>query len=281
MNDSIKRTPSSATFWFMLTPALAYARPPIHTAVAVWLALLTCGCQMWPAPIYPRLELPAGAARTRVLFVGNSLTYYNDLPGLLAQLSRNEPAPIEFDYETHPAWSLRRHWEWGSARKKIADGRWNYVVLQDFSTMPVDELEISIEYFRRFCELVTRSGGRAIVFENWPRKNRPNDAMTLAETYRTIQSQTGAAIAPVGQAWRRSRAAHPQIALMIDDRHPTPAGTYLAACVLYQAIYQKPATSLPTEIEGLRLDPPTATKLRETARLAFDPRSLDAPAMGH
>jgi hypothetical protein len=68
---------------------------------------------------------------------------------------------------------------------------------------------------------------------------------SLASAYTEISSQLGAALAPVGLAWRRARQLDSTIALWDADlSHPTPKGSYLAACVFYAKIFQSSPVGL-------------------------------------
>lgn len=66
----------------------------------------------------------------RVLFTGNSLTYFNDLPATVAALGRSAGTPIEYDTVARPDCSLEDHWNQGDARRAIGRGGWTWVVLQ-------------------------------------------------------------------------------------------------------------------------------------------------------
>ncbi len=83
----------------------------IFVALFAWFA---GGCHMYrlyEPPRFTRITFTAEAPRTRVLFVGNSLTYYNDLAGLVQQFSAKEAKPVEFEVVAVPGVSLRYHWD--------------------------------------------------------------------------------------------------------------------------------------------------------------------------
>src|ERR1700761_2011757 len=74
------------------------------------------GCEFNGLQRYERLQRLAGKPMTRVLMIGDSLTYYNDLPGLLGQMSLREAAPIYMEQITGPLQSLQFHWDTGAAK---------------------------------------------------------------------------------------------------------------------------------------------------------------------
>src|SRR5689334_13323400 len=93
---------------------------------ALWCTLLPAsllaGCRLYEKPTYERLAFSPGTKTKKVLFIGNSLTYYNDLPGLVQQLSARESQPIEVDSVTLPNATLADHWTLTAARKHLERG---------------------------------------------------------------------------------------------------------------------------------------------------------------
>src|SRR4051812_11837996 len=97
------------------------------------LVAVPTGCRLYEPPRYERLAIPAGAPAIRVLMIGDSLTYYNDMPGVLQQLSAREAKPIYIEPITTAGTSLWFHWNLDDSRNRIARGHFDFVILQDFS----------------------------------------------------------------------------------------------------------------------------------------------------
>ncbi len=228
------------------------------------LSLLT-GCRLYEPPIYPRLALAPNVRPLRVLFIGNSLTYYNDLSGLVQQLSMKEERPLEVDSVTVANATLAFHWTSSSARKRLQRSRWDFVVLQEYSTLAADNPEKMRADYLRFAGEVKGAGAQPIIFENWTHAGRPQDMPGMHQTYEEVQEETGGELAAIGTAWARGRKEHPEIKMFEDEKHPSVAGTYLTACVLYKTLYHKPATGLPLAIAGLKLSQEMARMLQHVA----------------
>jgi hypothetical protein len=228
---------------------------------------LLAGCRLYEAPIYQRIVTTPDARSLKVLFIGNSLTYYNDLAGLVQAFSAKEEHPLYIDAVTFPLASLDWHWNHTAAREKIREGNWDLVILQQYSTAAADDPQGTVEQYARFGAEVARIGAKPIIFQNWTRSNREGDYDRMLSTYKQVQGSIGGTFAPIGEAWRIARHEHPEIKLFqpLDDRHPTVAGTYLTACVLYKVLYGKPAVGLPVELPGLKLDAATARTLQGVA----------------
>jgi hypothetical protein len=104
-----------------------------------------------------------------------------------------------------------------------------------------------------------------ILFENWTVRDRNDDLPALHDFYQQAIDANAAIMAPIGTAWQNCRASYPEISLLLDDRHPNDAGTYLAACVLYDVIYHKPSSELRMDLDGPDLPRETKKTLRQIA----------------
>ncbi len=223
------------------------------------------GCRLYEPPRYDRLTFAPGAPQTRVLMIGDSLTYYNDLPGLLQQFSAAEKAPVYIEQITFPLASLKNHWKGNKAVERIRQGRFDYVILQDFSRKPVTDPQDCLLYFSKFDQEIKNSGAKTIVFQNWTRRDLEKDYPALVHTYGLIIDRTHAQFAPIGAAWKLCADRRSDIQLLLDDRHPTEAGSYLAACVLYRTLYHQPASALPAQLPGPKLPENVRMALRTIA----------------
>ena len=131
--------------------------------------------------------------------------------------------------------------------------------------MPATDPKATLAHFQEFATLAHFSPAYAwIIFENWT-AGHSQDATIMTKTYAEAQTTTGATLAPIGSAWRKCQEMYPNIPLLQDDRHPTVAGTYLSALVLYRVLYAHPATGLPVSLKGLQLSPETAALLQHVA----------------
>lgn len=238
---------------------------------------------------------PGPAARpVRVLFIGNSYTFFHDVPGLLVDLGRRaRPArDIEVDQVVVGGATLRDHWGDGRALDKLRGGRWDYVVLQEQSMLGyVAENGVGRvnhpEYFRRSARLFDReiraAGARTVLFHTWAPRDHPEWQGALDVGYFPLARELNAILAPVGVAWQRVRRDRPELDLYFrDGRHPGPAGSYLAAVTLWAAIFGQSPVGLSSVVWGRAPDPQTGQPTdppRELVRLtAADARLLQEAA---
>ena len=199
-----------------------------------------------------------------VLFIGNSFTARNDLPGLIAKMAAAKRKRINHTLVSAGGASLRRHWNDAIARKEIASGRYDLVVLQEQSTLPIKNAQRFYENVRLFDEAVKAVGAKTVLYMTWARQNASEAQEVLASAYTTIGGELGAAVVPVGVAWEKFLAKHQEPVLHDrDQRHPTLAGSFLAACVFVGTLFGESPAEYDCEADGLDKD--TRLRLEKTA----------------
>jgi hypothetical protein len=167
-----------------------------------------------------------------ILFIGNSFTLRNDLPALLATMAAERGVCIEHKLISAGGASLRTHWNAGRAGQAIAAGGYDFVVLQEQSTLPVKNAQRMGENVRLFDEIIKQAGSRTVLYMTWSRQNAPDSQQAITDAYNSIGKEVGAIVVPVGLAWQRFTAKHDRPLLYDRDQsHPSLAGSYFAACV--------------------------------------------------
>jgi hypothetical protein len=207
------------------------------------------------------------APPTRLLFIGNSYTSRNQLPRLLSDLAAaaEHPTRVEFDLIFAGGASLKRHWNAGIAQERLAKQSWNYVVLQEQSTLPVKNPGRYHENVRLFAPEIARRGAKTALYLTWSRQQAPETQDRITRAVEEIAAEIGAVVVPVGPAWHAAMARHVDIALYADDgSHPTAAGSYLAACVFLVRLFGEAPRGFSVS-DPLRLDRDVAAALHAVA----------------
>ena len=215
-------------------------------ACAALLFLGACG------PRAAKSTYPAEAARTRILFIGNSYTYFN---GGLDREVRGLAPSSETARIAASGYSLEDHWKDGAAAARIRAGGWNFVILQEQSQRPVIARESFYSYSREFEAAIRNSGAKTVLLMTWERPDSIAAGVTttnLANAYRAVAAELGAELAPVGLAFARSLQGRPDLKLYLEDGHPTADGSYLAACVLYAVIFRQTPVGNPFVGPGVK-----------------------------
>ena len=173
-----------------------------------------------------------------ILFVGNSHTYYNDMPVLLSRIAgANGRGPIETRRSVEPGVDLRWHWNSTKTRGRISSRPWDYVVLQERSGGPLENRDSFFKHARLLDAEIARAGAKTMFFMTWANYMRAETQQPVSEAYSEISGELDAVLVPVGQAWQNVYGKRPGLVLHApDNRHANFLGSYLTACVFYATL---------------------------------------------
>lgn len=226
---------------------------PIGPTLLLALSILLSACGARPAAqATPTATLaPAAPPALRVLFIGNSLTYTNDLPAMAAAMvGATDLPPLAYATVAFPDFALADHWDQGEALRQIAAGGWDYVVLQQGPSALPESRTILRADAARFAALIRDAGATPALYAVWPMIGRFGDFPRVGESYQLAAEDVGGVLIPAGEAWRAAWRRDPCLDLYDPDGlHPAPVGTYLAALVTIARLYGRPAAGLPIPSE--------------------------------
>lgn len=216
----------------------------------------------------------------QVLFIGNSLTYVNDLPGTLSALALSVGDTITVRSVAQPNFALIDHYVGGSdALGMIASRQWDFVVLQQGpSTTSInrDSLILTAQLFNTH---IRRQGATPALYMVWPTTDRFAFFDEARISYQMAATAVNGVFMPAGRAWITAWDSDPALQLYAaDGLHPAPLGTYLAALVIYERITGHDARALPgvAVVDGRTLNTPEAT-VRLLQRAAHETNALFPP----
>lgn len=234
----------------------------ISTALCAWLCT-GCIFAAYPVPAVTAISKPA-----KVLFVGNSFTYYNDsLHHHLRQLvNAGKPLGEATSVMRSMTISGARLPEHAPAYEALAaSDNWDVIVLQGHSLGPISAATAQgfAEAAAAFDRYNDAHGIQTALFMTWAYEGKPEMTAPLNEQYTAVGNTLNALVVPVGLAFAAATEQEPQIVLRHGDlKHPTRAGSYLAACTFYAALYGESPVGL-TYDAGLPAD--TAKTLQRIA----------------
>ncbi|MBC8086326.1 MAG: SGNH/GDSL hydrolase family protein [Phycisphaerae bacterium] len=208
--------------------------------------LLASACSLACFATPPTLEpLPPGGIH--VLFIGNSLTYSNDLPGTLSALALATGDTIRTASITDPDYALVDHLQEGFATRAIKADTWHYVVLQQGPSSLQVNRDSLIDITKLFDATVKQAGAKTALFSVWPQTVNYATFPRAIESYRLAAEAVAGVYLPVGAAWLAALTQDQTIPLYSGDGlHPSELGTYLAALVMYERFTGKDARLLPS-----------------------------------
>ncbi len=199
---------------------------------------------------------------TRVLFIGNSYTSVNNLPSLVKSVALSLGDTMYIDSNAPGGYTFQQQSVNSVTLGKIAQGNWDFVILQAQSqepSFPPSQVQSqTYPYAKNLCDSIRHYNNctEPVFYMTWGRQN--GDAsncasypvvctyegmqMRLRQSYLEMALSNHTTIAPVGVVWKKVRNTDSTINLYnADQSHPSLWGSYLAACVIYTTLYNKPS----------------------------------------
>lgn len=205
-----------------------------------------------------------------VLFLGNSYTYFNNLPEMVLAISTALDGPVVRGAgHTHGGQTLRGHLDDDHVPDALSagperGGDWEWVLLQEQSTLGAEydgesgtlgSPDAFHAATRELATMVQNEGARPALYMTWAKEAFPDQSETIAQAYHSIGNELGLPVANVGEAWAEVRRLRPDFSLFLDDgSHPNGAGSYLAACVIYAMVTGQSPVGAPRQLAGAPWD---------------------------
>jgi len=188
---------------------------------------------------------------TNVLMVGNSFTFFWNMPQLVDAMAKNQGVRLMVRQSTVGGSNLKQHWneEKGTVtRKLLREQKWDYVILGDHSLSTIDFPDRFTEYGENFSREIKSFGAEPMLYLTWSYKSNPLMQSTITSEYMNLAKKLNIAVVPVGPIWMRARELRPDLELYFDDKHPSADGSYLIALIVYKAITGKSVDEIPNRI---------------------------------
>jgi hypothetical protein len=264
----------------MLASAKMFAR---LTALAL-ITSAPLSAQTTPTASGPLVATLANGPPQSAIFIGNSFFYYNNgIHSQVGALIRSVEPGSRFRGTMATISGSGIDWhDVGSYFRPNAVGRYSFradnsivfnkidklfdvAIIMDCSQCPIHpELKLVFhEHTRKHTETIRKHGAEPVLFMSWAYADKPDMTATLAAAYTQAGNDNKALVIPAGLAFARAIAQRPTLNLYAEDkRHPSPAGTYLAAATTYAMLFNKSPAGLPYKAT---LDAETATFLQSVA----------------
>ena len=206
--------------------------------------------------------LSFGQLKKEVLFIGNSYTYYNNLPDLVNEIALSFGDTLVHESSTPGGSNFNAHSTNAQTLNKINQQQWDYVVLQaqsqELSFSPFQVASDSYPYAEILVDSIFANSSctEPLFFMTWGRKYGDQSNCQfyppictylgmqerLRESYLDMTFTHNASCSPVGMAWKKSIEIDSTLNLYSSDNsHPSIYGSYLAACTFYSSIFKKSA----------------------------------------
>lgn len=197
--------------------------------------------------------LPAAAENDtlRILFVGNSFTYYYNLSQVVASMAESQGIPLVTRQSTVGGSTLKQHWheEKGTRTRAVLDSlSWDYVVFNNHSMATIENRSDFDEYCDRFAGLVREKGAEPVFMETWAYKANPLMIRIIAPAYAAMAERLDAALVPCGQLFDEARKQRPDLELFFDQKHPSYTGTYMLGLAFFKYFTGQSTAEIPRRL---------------------------------
>ncbi|MEO5589609.1 MAG: hypothetical protein ABIS03_08490 [Gemmatimonadaceae bacterium] len=186
----------------------------------------------------------------RVLFIGNSYLYFQDIPEILRVMADSAGGDkLAVETVARPNFALVDHVFSGSAVTEIRKGGWEWVVLQQGPS----SVEVNRDTLRAatkvFDSEISKVGAKTALFSAWPTQDRRQDFPRAIESYQLAAADVKGIFVPIATAWVAAWDRDASVQLYADALHPNAEGAYLSALVLYARLLGKSPVGLPSRLQ--------------------------------
>jgi hypothetical protein len=172
----------------------------------------------------------------KVLFIGNSHTYFNDMPGIFKRLCAEKGKDVHVTMLTKGGMGLDYHLKQEQTHFNIRYGEYDYVVLQH-TAHPMGDLKVMHDAACALVKIIREAGSTPVFYQTWAKKGDEAFQSTMSGVYNDLGKELNVPVAPVGDEWQAYRLAHPEAEMYFKDgEHASPEGSALAARVILQTI---------------------------------------------
>ena len=184
-----------------------------------------------------------------VLFVGNSYTYYSNMPHLVSLISDSTKVKLITSKSTAGGATLGDHWNGNKglkSKESISSGKYDIVVLQGQSKEAVKGKEEFLMYSKKLSDLVKESGAKPYLYVTWAPQKIPQYQETITETFQQASKESDCGLVMVGEAWKLAKELRPDIRLFTSDgSHPSALGAFLTASAFVKTFSKELPKILP------------------------------------
>ena len=197
--------------------------------------------------------------KEEILFVGNSFTFYWNLPSVIQEMSDERNLNWNVTQSTAGGATLKQHWLGEKnlkSKKLIEENLFSRIIFQDHSMNPIIAIDSTKKYYTQFKDLIP-SSTKTYFYSTWmyPKMDDPNRDLLKKNPIETNLINSGinksSMLLLVGKAFDRFRSKYPEHKLLGDDmKHQSANGTYLAACVIFSTLSNQSAKGLTYRYSG-------------------------------
>ena len=180
---------------------------------------------------------PDPDAEYAILFIGNSLTYTNNLPTLVESLAADNGVAVSTTMEAKPNYAIVDHWQDGAVQRLIRSGQYDFVVIQQGPSSQNDGYEMLVNDGKQYARLCEQYNAKLAYFMVWPSRAYYHTFNGVITNYTLGAEANNAILCPVGQVWKDHFDRTNDFSYYGPDQfHPSLEGSRVAAKVILSSL---------------------------------------------
>jgi len=175
-----------------------------------------------------------------ILFIGNSLTYTNNLPLLVKKYAKLKGKKINTKIIAFPNYAIEDHWNDGQVQKLISSKKYDFVILQQGPSSQSDGRKMLIEYGEKYNSLCKLNEVKLCYFMVWPSLNYYHTFDDVIKNHKDAALVNDSILLPVGKVWKEYiDSTKSNEYYSSDGFHPSIKGSQIAAKVIIEHLFQQ------------------------------------------
>ena len=183
-------------------------------------------------------EKQTSDSETAILFIGNSLTYTNNLPELVRKKAKIIGEKVKVKTVAFPNYAIEDHWKDGKVQQLIKSKKFQYVIIQQGPSSQLDGKKMLIDYGKKFSEICQQNNAKLCFFMVWPSLQYYHTFKGVIDNYSKAATENNAIILPVGKIWKQHFDNTNNFDFYGPDGfHPSLKGSNMAAEVIVNSLF--------------------------------------------
>lgn len=194
---------------------------------------------MISSALFSQQDLRQNNKKLNILFIGNSLTYTNNLPQLVKKYGKRKGIAMTTKMVAFANYAIEDHWRDGHVKKLVSSERYDFVILQQGPSSQSEGRKMLIDYGEKYEELCKLNGAKLGYFMVWPSLKYYHTFDDVIKNHEDAAALNNAIIFPVGQLWKEYiDATNNNEYYSSDGFHPSKKGSEMAAEVIIEYLLQ-------------------------------------------
>ncbi len=177
----------------------------------------------------------------KILFVGNSLTYSNNLPLLVSQAASLRQINLTTELLAKPNYALIDHWDEGELQDKIRSKSFDFIIVQQGPSSQAEGRKLLFESIRKLNKICQKNQSQLAVFMVWPSKRYYQTFDKVIKNHREVAEKYNTILCPVGEIWKAHFDRTNDFDYYGSDGfHPSLKGSQVAAKIIVNSLFITP-----------------------------------------